>query len=98
MTDPKLASHEERDKSLHLSSDDLVTYLNKVAPDAKCSFCGKGDYGVGSLPENQRAVMVATPVAGLKGVGVWFYPVACVLCGHTIFFSATHVSKALARG
>lgn len=71
--------------------------MNRVNPDAKCSYCQKGEYGVGYSPDGKGAVIIATPAPGHEGLGLWYYPAACVECGHTIFFNALTVAK-LIRG
>lgn len=86
-------TEETKLKALQVTAEDFVNYMNSFGEAIRCSYCGTGDYGVAPDPAGKGTAMVATPVPNFKGVGVWFYPATCQSCGHTIFFSASFVSR-----
>ncbi len=95
----RVSSNEDRkaaqERALKVPIDAVIGFLNRISPNCKCSFCGVGDYGVVPGPSGGTAGVVATPVPNVQHLGVWFYFAICTSCGHTIFFSAPAVLKAM---
>lgn len=88
----------EQDRALTVSGRDLVEFLNRVAPDNKCSFCNRGDYNVISAPtKGGIAGVVATPVPNVQHLGIWFFVASCNVCGHTALFNSKEVLDAMDR-
>lgn len=88
-----IATAEIQELSLKISPQQVVDFLNHCNPDAKCSFCQKGDYGVGYGPSGENAAVVAAPVPNQDGTALWFYPATCISCGHVILFNAITVAE-----
>lgn len=97
MSEARIATAEIQELSLKLSPQQVVDYMNHLMPEAKCSFCHTGEYGVGYAPQSQYAAVVATPVPNKDGMALWYYPATCMSCGHVIFFNAMHVAETLSR-
>lgn len=86
-------SNDPARKERRVSAGMLVEFLNRVAPGAKCSFCGTGEYAVPSDPSGECASMVATPIPHMKSVGLWLYTAVCQNCAHVVFFHAPMVAS-----
>lgn len=95
MENPRIANRESQEQSLKITTKEFLDYLNRINFDAKCSYCGTGDFGVAPNPNGDSAALVATPVPNHNGLGMWLFPATCVECGYTIFFSAPMVTKAI---
>ena len=83
---------ETKARSLVVTPEEFVDFLNTHGPDTKCGFCHKGEYGVSPGLSGDAAALVATPVPTHAGVGVWLFPASCQLCGYTVFFNANLVT------
>ena len=89
------ARSDSDQQNLAVTPKQFVDYLNAVNRDAKCTYCGTGEYGVGADPTGKSASIVATPVPHVQGVGLWFFPATCMSCGYTILFHAPTVTAAI---
>ncbi len=83
-------------KALKVPIEAVINFLDRLNPGSKCDFCKTGEYGVVPAPSGGTAGVVATPVPNVQHLGVWFYFATCTTCGHTIFFSAPMVHRAMA--
>jgi|SRR5690554_659469 len=97
MGNPLVAGQETLEAIKRVTSPEFAKYLNAIAPNNKCSFCG-GDYGVSPGPDGKGTTLVATPSPTVDGYGVWHFLAACVNCGFTAFFLATHVVQRMKEG
>lgn len=95
MKSSRIASAEELELSSKITGQQFVDYLNSKGPDVKCSFCGVGEYGVSPNPSGDGTAIISAPAPNHSGIGVWFFPAACVECGFTILFSASFVTNAI---
>lgn len=95
MKGSRIASSRTQELSSKITAQQFVDYLNQKGPDVKCSFCGVGEYGVGPNPSGSATALISTPVPDHSGIGVWFFPAACVECGYTILFNASVVTRAI---
>ncbi|MEE4332276.1 hypothetical protein V2J70_02145 [Pseudomonas alliivorans] len=93
----KKVNQDQLRKALKVPADALIDYLNRVAPDNKCSFCGVGEYGVVPAPTGGTAGVIATPVPNIRHLGVWFFFATCTTCSHTVFFNAPLAMKKMAE-
>ena len=92
MDSPRIATNELMAKTLEVTPEQFVGYLNSIAPESTCTFCS-GEWGVSSTPDGKTAAFVAAQVPNHKGVGVWFFIASCVDCGNSMFFNAGHVTR-----
>lgn len=97
MNNPRFASPETMEKTLKVTPEEFVNYLNSIAPTSVCTFCG-GDWGVTASPDGETAALIATPVPNGNGIGVWFFVASCVKCGNSMFFNATRVARTIKGG
>ncbi len=88
---------EAQQKALKVPVSAVIGYLNRIAPDSKCSFCGTGEYGVVPAPSGGTAGVVSSPVPNVQNLGVWFYFATCTKCGHTVFFNAPLVLREMTK-
>lgn len=95
MKSSRVASSTSQDLSSKITVQQFVDYLNSKGPDVKCSFCGVGEYGVSSNPSGDATALISSPVPDHSGIGIWFFPAACIECGFTILFNAAMVTKAI---
>lgn len=84
-------------KEFSVTPHQLVDYLNGINEDAKCSFCGVGDYAVPADPTGTKASMVATPVPHMQSVGLWLYTAVCGNCAHVVLFHAPAVAAKIIK-
>lgn len=90
-----------------LTIDDVITFFDEVAPEAKCPICGNDDLlvhaGVGFDSEGQphpdvsRFAMVGMVVHEIPSKGATIKQAAitssCPRCGHLSYFLADNVLK-----
>jgi hypothetical protein len=97
-SDESSDTDRSKNKALQVSGAALVEFLNRVAPDNKCSFCSVGEYTIIPSPSDEGfAGVVATPVPNVQRLGVWFFFASCKNCGHSVFFNAPFVLQAMAK-
>lgn len=94
MHDPRIASQEMTSKTIEVTPEEFVEYLNSIAPQSMCTFCG-GEWGVSATPDGKTAAFVAAQVPNHSGVGVWFFLASCVDCGNSMLFNASHVTRSI---
>lgn len=85
-------SSERSQRVLKVTPGLLAEFLNKVAPDAKCTYCGQAEYFVPTDPNGESAALVTAAVPHVKGIGAWMYMLICPNCGHTALFNAHHIA------
>lgn len=78
---------------LKVTPQHLAEFLNEIAPDSKCSFCGKSEYFVPTDPNGTTAALVTASVPHVKGLGVWMYMLVCPTCGHIAHINAHQVAS-----
>ena len=76
-----------------VTPQEVVTYLNAINENAKCTFCKVGELGVSASPSGKTAALVSCDVPGNPGIGMWLFPAACINCGMTLLFSAVKVAE-----
>lgn len=90
--DPEPINSERSKRILKVTPQLLAEFLNKIAPDSKCSFCGQAEYFVPTDPNGTSAALITAAVPHVKGLGAWMYMVICPKCGHTALFNAHHLA------
>lgn len=92
---PTEEEQQRIDEARSVTISDVTQFLNEVAPDAKCLFCGKDEFMVIGQPETDMPLIVSMPIPKQRNRGVWSYPVVCRNCGFTLLFNTAHVSDAV---
>lgn len=94
----KMVSDEQQNQALKVPGAALADFLNRVAPDNKCSFCRVGEYNIISAPTGGGVSgVVAATVPNVQHLGIWFFLASCKLCGNTALFNCQAVLAAMKK-
>ena len=89
-----------------ITTEELVTFLNDVVrrPDGvsgdamKCAVCQADEWMLSPYPgDNTRPVVVSHPIPFSQNQALWYFPMNCRNCGHTVFFDALTVTRAISE-
>lgn len=91
--EPEPMSSERSQRILKVTPKILAEFLNGIAPDSKCTFCGQSEYFVPTDPNGTTAALVTASVPHVQGLGVWMYMLFCPVCGHIAQINAHQVAS-----
>lgn len=102
-----MSPQELAELTLTVTAEEFMEFLKSkakpldggTAESLRCVVCQSAAWALAPYPgATARPVLTSHPIPFTKGTALWYFPISCSNCGHTLFFDAQTVTKSVSEG